>query len=164
MLFVVALAVSRPRPYGQAVTMSLGKWDLVGMLDVIAFSLKQISLSASSTMCSLSATSQVALAPKRGSSKDHDQRECLAQSADHLPRQMPQLACSPFHVQSPAFYIIFYSSLWCKRQASVCVTRFKYSGRQHTLPAHLTAGKAVSHTFLYLMFSFQLMSSSFQWQ
>lgn len=164
MLFVVALVVSRPRPYGQAATMSLGNWGLVGMLDVIAFSLKQIFLSASSAMCSLSATSQVALAPKRGSSKDHDQRECLAQSTDHLPRQVPQSACSRFRFQSPAFYIIFYSSLQCKLQAPVCVTRFKYPGQQHTSPAHLTAGKAVAETFLYPMFSFQLMSSFFQWQ
>lgn len=141
-----------------------GEGSLEGCLDVIPFSLKQIFLSFSSAIdiCSLSVTSQVALAPKSRSSKDHDQRECLALSADHLPRKMPQWACSLFHFQCPEFYIIFHSSLWCRLQESVFVIRFKYPGQRHTSPAHLTAGKAVAESFLYLMFSFQLMSSSFQ--
>lgn len=72
-----------------------GEVGLVGCLDVIPFSLKHIFLSFSSAICSLSATSQVALAPKSRSPKDHDQRECLAPSADHLPRKMPQWAWLP---------------------------------------------------------------------
>lgn len=72
-LFVVELTVPWPRPYGQAGTVSLGNWCLKGLLDVIPFPLKQIFQSASSAICSLSATSQVALAPKSRSSKDHDQ-------------------------------------------------------------------------------------------
>lgn len=51
------------------------------------FPLKQIFLSASSAIHSLSAASQVALAPKSQSSKYHDQREPIAQSRDHLPRK-----------------------------------------------------------------------------
>lgn len=65
----MALAMSLPRPYGQTGAMSLGKWGLVGLLDVNPFSLKQNFLYASSAICSLSATSQVALTPKAGHQK-----------------------------------------------------------------------------------------------
>lgn len=132
MLFVVALSSVWAKAIWPGGSQVPGEVGLVGCLDVIPFSLKHIFLSFSSAICSLSATSQVALAPKSRSSKDHDQRECLAPSADHLPRKMPQWVYSLFHFQCPEFYIIFYSSLWCWLQASVCVIRFKYPGQRHT--------------------------------
>lgn len=56
--------------------------ELSGMIPLFQ---KHIFLSTSSAICSLSVTSQVALAPKSQPSKDHDQREPLAQTVDHLP-------------------------------------------------------------------------------
>lgn len=91
-----------------------GEWGLVESLAMILLSLKHIFLSTSSAICSLSETSQVALAPKSQSSKDHDQREPLAQTVGHLPgewySQHPPLP----HLQwwGGELHIIFYSALY----------------------------------------------------
>lgn len=60
----------------------------------------------------------------------------------------------------------FYSSLWCKLQAAVCVIRFKYPGQQRPSPAHRSAGRAVAEASRRSLLSFQLVSSSFtrQWR
>lgn len=146
--------------------MSPGEWGLVEWLDMIPLSLKHIFLSTSSAICSLSVTSQVALAPKSQSSKDHDQREPLAQTMDHLPGECySQHPPHTPHLQCPEPHIIFYFSLCCELQALGCVIRFKHPGQQHTLPAPppppLQLG-GLSQSPLHLMFSLQLMSSSFR--
>lgn len=107
--------------------MSPGEWGMMGLSDMIPLLLKHIFLSSSSAICSLSMTSQVALAPKSQSSKDHDQREPLAQTMDHLPgecyNQNPPHTQPP-HFQCPEPHIIFYFSLCCEFQALGCVIRF----------------------------------------
>lgn len=72
---------------------------MMGLSDMIPLLLKHIFLSSSSAICSLSMTSQVALAPKSQSSKDHDQREPLA---DYGPPAWRMLQSeSPSHATPP---------------------------------------------------------------
>lgn len=70
--------------------------ELSGMIPLF---LKLIFLSTSSAICSLSVTSQVALAPKSQPSKDHDQRKPFARTVDHLPGECYNQ--NPPHMHAP---------------------------------------------------------------
>lgn len=159
-LCVMVSAASRPRPHGQAGPGGGGAWwECWTWVHLHRNQFSSLLLQR----FALSATSQVALAPKAGHQKTRSKRTLSTEDGPPASKT-PQWATSPFHSLCPQCPTIFCSSLWCKLQASVCVIRFKQPGQQHASPAHLPAGRAIAECLLYLRFSFQLLSSSFQGQ